>query len=111
MNMSKSIHFFSNKESLKNNIDKTILGIRGRQLNEFSELGLPIVPGLVMDGTITQTLQQTNVLPLLKPFLKKMGEAVKKQFGDPENPSRLFLQNRRLSSLPNRSYEASDNWQ
>ena len=91
MNMSKSIHFFSNKESLKSNIDKTILGIRGRQLNEFSELGLPIVPGLVMDGTITQTLQQTNVLPLLKPFLKKMGEAVKKQFGDPENPLLLKL--------------------
>ena len=78
MNMSKSIHFFSNKESLKSNIDKTILGIRGRQLNEFSELGLPIVPGLVMDATSTQDLQQANALPLLRPFLKKMGEAVKK---------------------------------
>ena len=91
MNMSKSIHFFSNKESLKSNIDKTILGIRGRQLNEFSELGLPIVPGLVMDATITQSLQQTNVVPLLKPFLKKMGEAVKKEFGDAENPLLLKL--------------------
>ena len=91
MNMSKSIHFFSNKESLKSNIDKTILGIRGRQLNEFSELGLPIVPGLVMDATITQSLQQTNVVPLLKPFLKKMGEAVKTEFGDAENPLLLKL--------------------
>ena len=91
MNMSKSIHFFSNKESLKSNIDKTILGIRGRQLNEFSELGLPIVPGLVMDATTTQSLQQTNVVPLLKPFLKKMGEAVKKEFGDAENPLLLKL--------------------
>ena len=91
MNMSKSIHFFSNKESLKSNIDKTILGIRGRQLNEFSELGLPIVPGLVMDATITQSLQQTNVVPLLKPFLKKMGDAVKKEFGDAENPLLLKL--------------------
>ena len=91
MNMSKSIHFFSNKESLKSNIDKTLLGIRGRQLNEFSELGLPIVPGLVMDATITQDLQQTNALPLLRPFLKKMGEAVKKEFGDAENPLLLKL--------------------
>ena len=91
MNMSKSIHFFSNKESLKSNIDKTILGIRGRQLNEFSELGLPIVPGLVMDATITQDLQQANALPLLRPFLKKMGEAVKKEFGDAENPLLLKL--------------------
>ena len=91
MNMSKSIHFFSNKESLKGNVDKTLLGIRGRQLNEFSELGLPIVPGLVMDATITQDLQQTNTLPLLRPFLKKMGEAVKKEFGDPENPLLLKL--------------------
>ena len=91
MNMSKSIHFFSNKESLKSNIDKMILGIRGRQLNEFSELGLPIVPGLVMDATIAQTLQQANVLPLLRPFLKKMGDAVKKEFGDPENPLLLKL--------------------
>ncbi|QHX42965.1 pyruvate, phosphate dikinase [Treponema vincentii] len=91
MNMSKSIHFFSNKETLKSNIDKTLLGIRGRQLNEFSELGLPIVPGLVMDATITQTLQQANVLSPLRPFLKKMGEAVKKEFGDPENPLLLKL--------------------
>ena len=91
MNLSKSIHFFSNKESLKSSIDKTILGIRGRQLNEFSELGLPIVPGIVMDGTITQSLQQTNVLPLLKPFLKKMGDAVKKEFSDAENPLLLKL--------------------
>ena len=91
MNMSKSIHFFSNKETLKSNIDKTLLGIRGRQLNEFSELGLPIVPGLVMDATITQTLQQANVLSTLRPFLKKMGEAVRKEFGDPENPLLLKL--------------------
>lgn len=91
MNISKSIHFFSNKESLKGNVDKTILGIRGRQLNEFSELGLPIVPGLVIDATIAQNLQQTNTLPVLRPFLKKMGEAVKKEFGDAENPLLLKL--------------------
>ena len=49
MKLSKSIHFLSNKEVLKKNIDKTILGIRGRQLNEFSELGLPVVPGIILD--------------------------------------------------------------
>ena len=73
MKLSKSIHFLSNKEVLKKNIDKTILGIRGRQLNEFSELGLPVVPGIILDATVTQVLQQEDPLPLLRPLLKKWG--------------------------------------
>ena len=91
MNMSKSIHFFNNKEALKKNVDQTILGIRGRQLNEFAELGLPIVPGAVIDATITQMLQKEDPVPLLRPLLKKMGEAVKKAFGDAESPLLLKL--------------------
>ena len=91
MKLSKSIHFLSNKEVLKKNIDKTILGIRGRQLNEFSELGLPVVPGIILDATVTQVLQQEDPLPLLRPLLKKMGAAVKKEFGDSESPLLLKL--------------------
>ena len=91
MNLSKSIHFLSNKETLKKNIDKTIFGIRGRQLNEFSELGLPVLPGIVIDATIVQALQKKDALPLLSPLLKKMGEAVEKKFGDAESPLLLKL--------------------
>ena len=55
--------FYSNEniiETLKKNIDKTIFGIRGRQLNEFSELGLPVLPGIVIDATIVQALQKKD---------------------------------------------------
>lgn len=91
MKLSQSIHFLSNKESLKKNIDKTILGIRGRQLNEFSELGLPVVPGIILDASITQTLQKDDPMPVLLPLLKKMGTVVKKDFGSAENPLLLKL--------------------
>ena len=91
MKLSQSIHFLSNTETLKKNIDKTILGIRGRQLNEFSELGLPVVPGIILDASITQALHQNDPMPALLPLLKKMGTAVKKDFDSAENPLLLKL--------------------
>ena len=91
MKLSKSIHFLSNTETLKKNSDKTILGIRGRQLNEFSELGLPVVPGIILDADSMPVLQKEDAMPALRPLLKKMGEAVKKTFDGTENPLLLKL--------------------
>ena len=67
MKLSKSIHFLSNTETLKKNSDKTILGIRGRQLNEFSELGLPVVPGIILDADSMPVLQKEDAMPALRP--------------------------------------------
>ncbi|MEL3906977.1 MAG: PEP-utilizing enzyme [Treponema sp.] len=91
MSTTKAIHFFSSQEALKKNIDQTILGLRGRQLNEFAELGLPIVPGIVIDATAVETVSQEKAMPLLRSLLKKCGKSVKKQYGDSENPLLLKL--------------------
>ncbi len=91
MKITKSIHFLSNSESLKKNINKDIFGIRGRQLNEFAELGLPIVPGIVIDANGMTNLPESSILPALTPFMDKLGKSVKKEYGNSNNPLLLKL--------------------
>ncbi len=91
MKINKSIHFLSNSESLKKNINKNIFGIRGRQLNEFAELGLPIVPGVVIDAHGMSNLPEGSIISSVNPFLEKLGEAVKKGYGNSDNPLLLKL--------------------
>nr|HPO03281.1 hypothetical protein [Treponemataceae bacterium] len=53
----KSVHFFSQKETVNKKIDPKLLGIRGRQANEFAELGLPILPGFIFDASVAHLLK------------------------------------------------------
>ncbi len=86
MNSEKSIHYFSQKETVNKKIDKGLLGIRGRQANEFAELGLPILPGFIIDSELASALGNESVYKLVTPFLKKCSDLVGKTFGNLENP-------------------------
>ena len=50
--MDSRIHFFSQKDVISRKIESEKLGIRGRQANEFAELGFPILPGFILDTDI-----------------------------------------------------------
>ena len=50
--MKANVHFFSQKDSIAKGVDLETLGQRGRQANEFSELGFPILPGFIVDSEI-----------------------------------------------------------
>ncbi len=86
MKSTNAIHFFTQKETVNKKIDKNLLGIRGRQANEFAELGLPILPGFIIDSTLAPVLEEESVYPLVLPFLKKCSELVGKSYGSQDNP-------------------------
>ncbi len=84
--MNKSIHYFSQKETVDKKIDKGLLGIRGRQANEFAELGLPILPGVIVDSTLASGLEEASVWEMIEPYLEKCSAVVGKSFGNAGNP-------------------------
>jgi len=86
MKSTNAIHYFSQKEIVNKKIDKSLLGIRGRQANEFAELGLPILPGFIIDSTLAPVLENEAVYPMVLPYLKKCNELAGKSYGDMTNP-------------------------
>jgi len=86
MKSTNAIHYFSQNETVNKKIDKNLLGIRGRQANEFAELGLPILPGFIIDSTLAPVLENESVYPMVLPFLKKCNELAGKSYGDMTNP-------------------------
>ncbi len=86
MSMKDAIHFFSQDTTVSKKIDSALLGIRGRQANEFAELGLPILPGFIINSSIAATLADEPVYKNIAPFLKHCNALVGKTFGDSEHP-------------------------
>ncbi|MDR2068499.1 MAG: pyruvate, phosphate dikinase [Spirochaetaceae bacterium] len=89
--MDKRIHFFSQKEGVSSKIAPELLGIRGRQANEFAELGFPILPGFILDTTIASDLGSTDIKKEVRLLLDRCSEIVGKIYGDPENPMLLKI--------------------
>ena len=84
--MKEHIHFFSQNQTVKKGVDLEKLGQRGRQANEFAELALPILPGLIIDADAAAALGKEKVAEALRPTLRKIEEIVGKRFGDAANP-------------------------
>jgi pyruvate,orthophosphate dikinase len=84
--MKDNIHFFSQSQSVKKDVDVDKLGQRGRQANEFAELELPILPGFVIDADAASKLDEGNLKGDMLPTLKKVEELVGKKVGDKANP-------------------------
>ncbi|MGI5085107.1 putative PEP-binding protein [Treponema putidum] len=91
MKISNNIHFFNSKETVGKKVDKNLLGIRGRQANEFAELKLPILPGIIIDASVMQDIGDANIYSEISPYLAKFGAEVKKEYGDDESPLLLKL--------------------
>ncbi len=91
MRTSDSIHYFSEKETVGKKIDKNLLGIRGRQANEFAELGLPILPGFIIDAGLMPELKKIQISKDVAPYLEKCGKETGKYFGDPARPMLVKL--------------------
>jgi len=84
--MDNRIHFFSQKEVIPSKIESEKLGIRGRQANEFAELGFPILPGFILDTDIASEIKPEEIKKDVAAMLDKCTALVGKKFGDIENP-------------------------
>ncbi|MDR2759189.1 MAG: pyruvate, phosphate dikinase [Spirochaetaceae bacterium] len=89
--MDKRIHFFSQKEGVSPKIVPELLGIRGRQANEFAELCFPILPGFILDSALASELGTVDIKKEVKALLKRCSAIVGKDYGDPENPLLLKI--------------------
>ncbi|MCL2601236.1 MAG: PEP-utilizing enzyme [Treponema sp.] len=89
--MDNRIHFFSQKDVIPKKVESEKLGIRGRQANEFAELGFPILPGFVLDTDISSAIKISAIQKDINTLLDKCGKIVGKKYGDRENPMLLKL--------------------
>jgi pyruvate,orthophosphate dikinase len=87
--MDSRIHFFSQKDVIPQKVSPELLGIRGRQANEFAELGFPILPGFILDTEIASEINPKEIRKDVKELLVKCAELVGKSIGDGENPMLL----------------------
>ncbi len=84
--MKDNIHYFSQSISVRKGVDIDKLGQRGRQAMEFAELGLPILPGFIIDANAAAKLDDPKASSYLLPALEKIEEMVGKKVGDAKNP-------------------------
>ncbi|HRU28278.1 MAG TPA: pyruvate, phosphate dikinase, partial [Treponema sp.] len=89
--MDNRIHFFSSIDVIPKKVDGELLGIRGRQANEFAELGFPILPGFIINTQLASQLDKVDIKKDVKTLLDKCASIVGKRFGDPENPMLLKI--------------------
>ena len=84
--MKKNIHFFSEKESSKNETVLEIIGHRGRNSMELASLKLPVIPGFVIDSDIASQLGDSDLISDLEWAFPRLEGPMGKVFGDTENP-------------------------
>ncbi len=85
--MTKNMHFFSRNNYVKNTATWEGFGLRGRQAMEFAALDLPILPGFIIDASVTAHLdKQDDMKRYLKNYLGKCEKITGKVFGNKENP-------------------------
>jgi len=89
--MKANVHFFSQKDSIAKGINLETLGQRGRQANEFSELGFPILPGFIIDSVVASKLADADIKSAVKPHLQKIASIVDKTYGDANEPMLLKI--------------------
>jgi pyruvate,orthophosphate dikinase len=89
--MDKRIHFFSQKDIISKNVDPELLGIRGRQANEFAELGFPILPGFILDSSLASAVKGEAIRKDINVLLDKCAGIVGKKPGDREKPLLLKI--------------------
>ena len=87
--MDNRIHFFSHIDVIPKKIESEKLGIRGRQANEFAELGFPILPGFILDTDIASDIKPAEIKKDIAALLDKCAGIVGKKYGDAENPMLL----------------------
>lgn len=89
--MKSSVHFFSQKDRIKNGVDPDKLGQRGRQAYEFADLDFPILPGFILDTDVASHLEQHDVVTAIRPSIRRIEDIVDKHYGDSGEPLLLKI--------------------
>ncbi len=84
--MSNNMIFFNKSITPVDDEVRDKLGIRGRRAIDLAMIGLPIVPGFIIDSEMTRKLPDLNIKQMIKTNVSQIEREMKKEFGDPKNP-------------------------
>ncbi len=104
--MKKYIYFFGKGKAEGNAKMKDILGGKGANLAEMTNLGIPVPPGFTISTQMcTYYYKNNKKLPKgffdeVKKYMKKVEEAVGKKFGNKNNPLLVSVRSGAKISMP-----------
>ena len=102
----KSVYFFGNKKADGNADMKNLLGGKGANLAEMTNLGIPVPAGFTITTEVcTYYYQNTQSFPQdldkqIKLSIKKVEQAMGKKFGDNKDPLLLSVRSGARMSMP-----------
>lgn len=104
--MAKWVYFFGEGKAEGDASMKNLLGGKGANLAEMTNLGLPVPPGFTVTTEVcTRFYQEGQRLPEevweeVKKYMKKLEEVTGKKFGDPSNPLLVSVRSGAPVSMP-----------
>ena len=102
----KSVYFFGNKKADGNAEMKNLLGGKGANLAEMTNLGIPVPAGFTITTEVcTYYYQNAQSFPQdldkqIKSSIKKVEQAMGKKFGDEKNSLLLSVRSGARMSMP-----------
>ena len=101
----KSVYFFGDGRAEGTKDMKTVLGGKGANLAEMTNLGVPVPPGFTIAAPLCLEFLRTNAVPAgLEPqvadALRRLERVTGKSFGDPANPLLVSVRSGAAVSMP-----------
>lgn len=104
--MSKYVYFFANGKADGNAKMKDILGGKGANLAEMTNLGVPVPPGFTISAEVCdyyykhERTYPEELKAQVEEAMKRLEEAAGKKFGDPKNPLLVSVRSGAAVSMP-----------
>jgi len=103
--VTRSVYFFGNGQSDGTREMKSVLGGKGANLAEMTNLGVPVPPGFVIATHLCVDYLEKPVIPDalradVAVALTQLEEATGKRFGDPANPLLVSVRSGAAVSMP-----------
>ena len=101
----KQVYFFGNGKANATAKDKNLLGGKGANLAEMTNLGIPVPPGFTISTKICTHYMDTGEYPenlneKVQNALTEVEEIMRQKFGDPENPLLVSGRSGARQSMP-----------
>ena len=101
----KQVYFFGNGKANATAKDKNLLGGKGANLAEMTNLGIPVPPGFTISTKICTHYMDTGEYPEnlneeVQKALTEVEEIMRQKFGDPENPLLVSVRSGARQSMP-----------
>ena len=103
--MQQSVYFFGNGKAEATKDDRDLLGGKGANLAEMTNLGVPVPPGFTIACTLCDAYLAQGAIPdglsaEVESALTRLEEASGRRFGDPVNPLLVSVRSGARVSMP-----------